>query len=174
MNTAFIKERLQQYYRLTRLDKPIGTLLLLWPTLWGLWVAAKGLPDLLVLVVFVVGVVLMRSAGCVINDFADRKIDLHVERTQHRPITSGKVSPREALALFAVLCLIAFLLVLLMNRLTIMLSFVAVALAAIYPFTQRIRICRRWCWVQRSVSLFRWPLLRKPVKCPGWRGCCLW
>ncbi len=137
MDKHFIKDRAQQYYRLTRLDKPIGILLLLWPTLWGLWIAARGLPDLLVLIVFVVGVVLMRSAGCVINDFADRKIDKHVERTQHRPITSGKVSPKEALILFAALCLVAFLLVLLMNKLTIMMSFVAVALAAVYPFTKR-------------------------------------
>lgn len=132
-----LKERLYQYYLLTRLHKPIGIFLLLWPTLWALWIAGEGTPDLLVLFVFVSGVVLMRSAGCVINDFADRNIDRHVERTKDRPITSGKVRPSEAIALFVVLSLIAFALVLLMNRLTIYLSFVAVALAAVYPFMKR-------------------------------------
>lgn len=130
-------DRLYQYYLLARLHRPIGTLLLLWPTLWALWLAAEGLPDPLVLGVFVAGVVLMRSAGCVINDYADREFDPHVKRTRERPIASGKVSPREALALFAVLCLIAFALVLLMNPLTIKLAFVGAALAAIYPFTKR-------------------------------------
>ncbi|RRQ22099.1 4-hydroxybenzoate octaprenyltransferase [Thiohalobacter thiocyanaticus] len=130
-------DRLYQYYLLTRLHRPIGTLLLLWPTLWALWLAAEGFPDPLVLAVFIAGVVLMRSAGCVINDYADRGFDPHVQRTRERPLASGKVSPREALALFAVLCLIAFALVLLMNPLTIKLAFVGVALAAIYPFTKR-------------------------------------
>lgn len=130
-------DRLYQYYLLARLHRPIGTLLLLWPTLWALWLAAEGLPDPLVLGVFIAGVVLMRSAGCVINDYADRDFDPHVQRTRERPIASGKVSPREALALFAVLCLIAFALVLLMNPLTIKLAFVGAALAAIYPFTKR-------------------------------------
>ncbi|BAZ92450.1 4-hydroxybenzoate octaprenyltransferase [Thiohalobacter sp. COW1] len=130
-------DRLYQYYLLARLHRPIGTLLLLWPTLWALWLAAEGFPDPLVLAVFVAGVVLMRSAGCVINDYADREFDPHVKRTRERPIASGKVSPREALALFAVLCLIAFALVLLMNPLTIKLAFVGAALAAIYPFTKR-------------------------------------
>ncbi|HSH28795.1 MAG TPA: 4-hydroxybenzoate octaprenyltransferase [Thiohalobacter sp.] len=130
-------DRLYQYYLLARLHRPIGTLLLLWPTLWALWLAAEGLPDLGVLGVFVAGVVLMRSAGCVINDYADREFDPHVKRTRERPVASGKVSPREALALFAVLCLIAFALVLLLNPLTIKLAFVGAALAAIYPFTKR-------------------------------------
>jgi 4-hydroxybenzoate polyprenyltransferase len=120
-----------------RFDKPIGIFLLLWPTLWALWIAAEGVPDTLVLVVFVLGVVLMRSAGCVINDYADRDFDPHVQRTRARPLASGKVSPREALRLFAALCITAFVLVLLMNVLTIMLSFGAVALAASYPFMKR-------------------------------------
>ncbi len=125
------------YARLMRLDKPIGIYLLLWPTLWALWIAGDGKPDLLVLGVFVLGVVLMRSAGCVINDYADRNIDPHVARTCKRPIASGEVTPREALILFGVLCALAFALVLLMNPLTIYLSFVAVALAALYPFMKR-------------------------------------
>jgi len=132
-----LQDRLYQYYLLTRLNKPIGILLLLWPTLWALWIASDGHPDYLVLFVFVSGVVLMRSAGCVINDYADRKVDPLVERTRMRPIAAGKVTPGEALKLFVTLCLLAFLLVLLMNPLTIYLSFAGVALAAIYPFMKR-------------------------------------
>jgi len=132
-----LRDRLAEYLLLMRADKPIGIFLLLWPTLWALWIAAEGSPDGLVLFVFVSGVILMRSAGCVINDYADRKIDPHVERTQQRPIAAGRVSPREALLVFASLCLLAFLLVLLMNSLTIMLSFIGVVLAAIYPFMKR-------------------------------------
>jgi len=137
VSTRHSRDRIAQYIRLMRLDKPIGIYLLLWPTLWALWIAGEGRPDLLVLVVFMLGVVLMRSAGCVINDYADRKIDPHVARTCNRPIASGKVAPREALILFGVLCVLAFALVLLMNTLTIYLSFVAVALAALYPFMKR-------------------------------------
>lgn len=137
MNTTEIRERLTQYTSLMRLNKPIGIYLLLWPTLWALWIAGEGKPDLLVVGVFVLGVVLMRSAGCVINDYADRNIDPHVARTRNRPIASGKVTPREALILFGVLCALAFLLVLTMNALTIYLSFGAVALAALYPFMKR-------------------------------------
>jgi len=137
INTDVIRERLYQYYQLTRLHRPIGIFLLLWPTLWALWVAAEGFPRLEVFVVFSLGVILMRSAGCVINDFADRNFDPHVERTRTRPIASGSVSPREALLLFASLCALAFLLVLTMNRLTIYLSFIGVGLAAIYPFMKR-------------------------------------
>lgn len=132
-----IKQRLYQYYLLTRLHKPIGILLLLWPTLWALWIAASGVPDLRVLTVFVLGVVLMRSAGCVINDYADRAFDPHVQRTCDRPIAAGRVAPREALLLFALLCLAAFLLVLTLNRQTIYLSFGALVLAVVYPFTKR-------------------------------------
>lgn len=125
------------YWQLTRMDRPIGTLLLLWPTLWALVIAANGLPDLSVLVVFVLGVVLMRSAGCVINDFADRKVDGHVKRTKQRPLPSGAVTSKEAVALFLVLAVVSFLLVLTMNTLTIQLSFVGVGLAFIYPFMKR-------------------------------------
>ncbi len=132
-----VRERAVQYYYLTRLHRPIGILLLLWPTGWALWVAAAGWPDWPVLLVFLLGVGLMRSAGCVINDFADRNFDPRIRRTRDRPIASGKVTPKEALWLFAALCLLAFLLVLSMNRLTIYLAFVAVALAAVYPFMKR-------------------------------------
>lgn len=126
------------YIRLMRLDRPIGNFLLLWPTLWALWVAAEGLPTLSVLVVFVLGVVLMRAAGCVINDYADRNFDGQVERTKHRPLATGEVSAKQALALFAALGLLAFVLVLTQNLLTIQLSFVGMALAAVYPFTKRL------------------------------------
>jgi len=130
-------ERLRQYALLMRLHRPIGILLLLWPTLWALWIAGEGRPDPFVAAVFVAGVVLMRSAGCVINDYADRRFDPHVARTRDRPLAAGRVSPREALALFAGLCLLAFLLVLQLNRLTVLLSFAAAALAVVYPFTKR-------------------------------------
>ncbi|WP_394142765.1 4-hydroxybenzoate octaprenyltransferase [Vibrio chagasii] len=125
------------YWQLTRMNRPIGTLLLLWPTLWSLIIAAQGMPDFDVLVVFVLGVVLMRSAGCVINDFADRKVDGHVKRTKQRPLPSGLVSSKEAVILFLVLAVISFLLVLTMNPLTIKLSFIGVGLAFIYPFMKR-------------------------------------
>jgi len=132
-----IKDRAQQYWLLARFDKPIGILILLWPALWALWVASQGKPDVLVLVVICAGVVLMRAAGCVINDYADRKIDPHVERTKLRPMAAGKVSSKEALIVFSVLCLLAFALVLLLNTYTIMLSFGGVFLAATYPFMKR-------------------------------------
>lgn len=128
---------LGEYAQLMRLDRPIGIFLLLWPVLWALWIASAGKPALLVFLVFVSGVVLMRSAGCVINDYADRKFDPQVERTRARPIAAGRVSPREALVLFAVLALMAFALVLSMNRLTILLSFIGAALAVSYPFMKR-------------------------------------
>ena len=138
MNWIQVKERLDLYERLMRLDKPIGILLLLWPTLWGLWFSALGKPNWVVVWVFVLGTVLMRSAGCVINDFADRDFDRHVERTKDRPLTAGKVSIREALILFAVLSLAAFALVLLLGQpLVIWLSVPALFLAASYPFTKR-------------------------------------
>lgn len=132
-----IKERFHQYLLLTRLNRPIGIFLLLWPTLWALWIAGDGRPKFLVFMVFVLGVVLMRSAGCVINDYADRDIDPHVVRTRERPMAAGRVSSKEALALFGLLCLAAFGLVWLMNDLTIMLSVVGVLLAIIYPFMKR-------------------------------------
>ena len=132
-----IRERLPQYAQLMRLDRPIGILLLLWPTLWALLIAGNGRPDPGILAIFVLGVVVMRSAGCVINDYADREIDPYVRRTRNRPIADGRVSPGEALKLFLFLCFIAFGLVLLLNWQTILLSFVAVALAAGYPFAKR-------------------------------------
>ena len=137
INWPYLRDRVQQYYLLTRMDRPIGIFLLLWPTLWALWVAAEGLPNWHVLLVFVSGVFLMRSAGCVINDYADREFDPLVSRTRERPIAAGRVKPNEALWLFAALCLLAFALVLTMNALTIKLSFVGVGLAAIYPFMKR-------------------------------------
>ena len=137
MNKDFLRDRAQQYWLLGRFDKPIGILILLWPALWALWVASNGKPDLLVLTVICAGVVLMRAAGCVINDYADREFDPHVERTKQRPIAAGKVSPKEALILFVVLCLLAFALVLLLNLYTILLSFIAAFLAASYPFMKR-------------------------------------
>ena len=127
----------QAYSRLMRIDKPIGTLLLMWPTLWALWLADMAIPPLPVLLVFVAGVFVMRAAGCVINDFADRKVDGHVERTKHRPLASGAVSSREAKLLFAGLALVAFALVLTMNLMTILLSVVGLALAWVYPFMKR-------------------------------------
>ncbi len=130
-------ERLHQYILLMRLHRPIGILLLLWPTLWGLWIAGEGYPNVLVAMIFILGVILMRSAGCVINDYADRHIDPHVRRTRERPLATGRVSEREALILFVVLCLIALGLVLLMNWLTILLSVAAAFLAASYPFMKR-------------------------------------
>ena len=130
-------DRLKIYAQLMRLDKPIGILLLLWPMLWGLWFAAKGMPDAHILVIFVLGTVLMRSAGCVINDFADRKIDPHVERTKNRPMAAGKIGSKEAILLAAGLSLCAFLLILPLNQLTILLSVPALFLAGTYPFTKR-------------------------------------
>jgi 4-hydroxybenzoate polyprenyltransferase len=138
MNLATLKERLSLYEKLMRLDKPIGILLLLWPTLWALWLSADGRPHWLLVWVFALGTVLMRSAGCVINDVADRNFDPHVARTKERPLAAGRVSVREALVLFAVLCLLAFCLVLaLRSKLVIALSFAALFLAASYPFTKR-------------------------------------
>ncbi len=127
----------KSYWLLMRLNKPIGSLLLLWPTLWSLVIAANGVPDLSVLVVFIVGVVLMRSAGCVINDFADRDFDGHVKRTKFRPLPSGQVTAVEAIILFVILAMVSFLLVLTMNPLTIKLSFIGIVLAFIYPFMKR-------------------------------------
>jgi 4-hydroxybenzoate polyprenyltransferase len=125
------------YAKLMRLDKPIGMLLLLWPTLWGLWVASSGSPKPEVAVIFILGVVLMRSAGCIINDFADRNFDPHVERTKDRPLAAKLISPLEALLVAGVLILLAFLLVLQLNALTIKLSVVACLLALVYPFLKR-------------------------------------
>ncbi len=128
----------RQYAYLMRLDKPIGILLLLWPTLWALWLAGNGVPPLSILLVFVTGVVLMRSAGCVINDIFDREFDKHVTRTRQRPLAAGTVSVKQALILAVVLGLAAFLLVLSCNKLTIMLSFAGALFAAAYPLLKRV------------------------------------
>ena len=132
-----LKDRLDAYEKLMRLDKPIGILLLLWPALWALWFASPLVQRPEIVLIFVVGTVLMRSAGCVMNDYADRDFDPHVERTAHRPLAARLISPKEALLLAAVLAMLAFGLVLFLNKLTIALSFVALFLAASYPFTKR-------------------------------------
>ena len=132
-----LTERLNAYEKLMRLDKPIGILLLLWPVLWGLWFASPLYQRMEIVLIFVVGTILMRSAGCVINDYADRDIDPHVKRTANRPLAARLIDPKEALVLAGVLALLAFGLVLFLSKLTIMLSFVALLLAASYPFTKR-------------------------------------
>jgi 4-hydroxybenzoate polyprenyltransferase len=128
---------LEDYARLMRLDRPVGTLLLLWPTLWALWLASAGRPPTHILIVFVLGVVLMRSAGCVINDYADRDFDPHVARTRDRPLAAGRVSPTEALLLFAVLSILALILVLQLNRFTLLFAVAGAFLAVTYPFLKR-------------------------------------
>ena len=131
------KDRLTSYAYLIRLDKPIGTLLLLWPTLWALWLASGGVPDVKILLIFVTGTFLMRSAGCAINDYADRDFDRHVQRTQGRPVTSGKISGKEAVMVATVLAVIAFLLIQPLNVYAKKLSVLALVVAFIYPFTKR-------------------------------------
>ena len=137
MEWSLTQNKLLAYHRLMRTDKPIGALLLLWPTLWALWVATPGVPPLWILAVFVAGVWLMRAAGCVVNDYADRKFDGHVKRTANRPLPSGQVTEKEARTLFVVLVLLSFLLVLTLNTMTILLSVAALALAWVYPFMKR-------------------------------------
>ncbi len=132
-----LRERAGVYARLMRLDRPIGSFLLLWPALWALWLAGEGRPDIGIVAVFVAGVLLMRSAGCVINDYADRDIDVHVSRTRERPFAQGLVDGREAQILFIVLCMTAFALVLTLNRLTVALSVVGAVLALTYPLMKR-------------------------------------
>ena len=132
-----LKDRFISYGYLIRLDKPIGTLLLLWPTLWALWLASSGVPDLSILLIFTVGTFLMRSAGCAINDYADRDFDRHVKRTQGRPVTSGKISGKEAVAVAGILALLAFLLIQPLNLFTKQLSVPALLVAFVYPFTKR-------------------------------------
>ena len=131
------REKIHAYLVLTRMDRPIGALLLLWPTWWALWLAAKDFPPIGPLIIFTLGVFAMRSAGCAINDYADRKLDPQVARTAGRPIASGRVTPREALYVFAGLLVFSFVLVLFTNKLTILLSFAGAALAAVYPFAKR-------------------------------------
>jgi len=137
MEWSLTQNKLLAYHRLMRTDKPIGALLLLWPTLWALWVATPGVPPLWILGVFIAGVWLMRAAGCVVNDYADRKFDGHVKRTAHRPLPNGQVTEKEARTLFIVLVLLSFLLVLTLNTMTILLSVAALALAWVYPFMKR-------------------------------------
>ena len=130
-------QKLGAYAVLMRLDKPIGSLLLLWPTLWALWIAGSGTPDPTVVLIMVVGVFVMRSAGCVINDFADQKFDRHVERTRNRPLTTGEVSSKSALVLFSCLCIVGFVLVLMLNWLSVLLACAGVVLAVTYPYLKR-------------------------------------
>ncbi|WP_025733329.1 4-hydroxybenzoate octaprenyltransferase [Carnimonas nigrificans] len=132
-----ICHRIPDFLRLMRLDRPIGTWLLMWPTMSALWLASGGLPPLSLLLIFIAGVYCMRAAGCVINDFADRKLDGHVKRTKSRPLATGRIASWEALLLFAGLIFVAFVLVCFTNAATVLLSFVAVALAACYPFMKR-------------------------------------
>ncbi|GAB3786262.1 4-hydroxybenzoate octaprenyltransferase [Dyella agri] len=148
------RDKARDYLVLTRMDRPIGALLLLWPTWWALWLAAGDWPPLKPLAIFTLGVFAMRAAGCAINDYADRKLDPQVERTAGRPIASGRVTPREALIVFAVLLVFAFVLVLFTNALTIKLSFAGAALAALYPFT------KRWTYLPQVVlgAAFGWSI----------------
>ncbi len=137
MNLQNLNKKLDAYERLMRLDKPIGILLLLWPTLWALWIASDGVPSWIILLIFITGTALMRSAGCVLNDIADRKYDGQVERTKNRPLATGELNVKEAYLLAGVLCLLAFTMVLQLNQKTVFLSFAALFLAATYPFTKR-------------------------------------
>ena len=168
------RQQLGQYWKLVRGHRPIGWLLLLWPTWWALWLAAGGLPPWGALAVFTLGVWLTRSAGCVINDYADRWLDPNVERTKARPLATGAVSGREALAVFAALMLAAFALVLTTNRLTVLLSFVGVFLAASYPYLKRYTHLPQ---VYLGMA-FGWgiPMAFAAVQgtCRRWRGCCTW
>ncbi len=138
MTSAAVMHRVGLYARLVRIDKPIGTLLLLWPTLWALWMASDGRPSIHLLVVFVCGTFLMRAAGCAINDYFDRDFDLHVERTRSRVLTTGQIQPKEALFVACGLALVSFVLVLSLNALTIGLSFAALFVAATYPLMKRV------------------------------------
>ena len=148
MDLAYLTKRIDAYERLIRLDKPIGTLLLLWPTLWAVWIASAGAVRAEILVIFVLGTWLMRSAGCAINDYADRAIDPHVARTRGRPLAAGEITPGEALAVGAALALAAFGLVLFLNRMAIALSFVALAIAAGYPYAKRfVALPQAWLGV---------------------------
>jgi 4-hydroxybenzoate polyprenyltransferase len=137
MDRALLAQRINSYERLIRLDKPVGALLLLWPTLWAVWLASGGRPAPDIVIIFVVGTFLMRSAGCAINDYADREFDPHVERTRTRPLAAREIPPREALAVAAALAFLAFCLVLFLNRFAVLLSLAALAIAASYPYAKR-------------------------------------
>ena len=167
-----VAARIDAYERLIRLDKPIGTLLLLWPTLSALWLASFGTPSWVVVGIFTLGTLLMRSAGCAINDYADREFDAHVERTAKRPLPQGEIAPWEALALAAALAFLALLLILPLNRATLLLSVPALAITIAYPFFKRF-----FCFRKRSsASLFRlgsrWRLRRPAVAFPRSAGGC--
>jgi 4-hydroxybenzoate polyprenyltransferase len=138
VDLAFLARRLDAYERLIRLDKPIGTLLLLWPTLWAVWLAADGQPSAGMVAIFLIGTLLMRSAGCAVNDYADRDFDPHVKRTRERPLAAREIAPWEALLVAATLAAAAFGLVLFLNRFALVLSFLGLAIAATYPFTKRV------------------------------------
>jgi 4-hydroxybenzoate polyprenyltransferase len=138
MNLAPVLKRIDAYERLVRLDKPIGILLLLWPTLWALWIASRGLPRPEVVLVFIMGTILMRSAGCALNDWADRDFDGRVARTRDRPLAAGEIKPKEALAVAAVMAATAFGFALFLNRFAILLSFAGLAIACVYPFAKRV------------------------------------
>jgi 4-hydroxybenzoate polyprenyltransferase len=173
VNRAAILRRIDAYERLVRLDKPVGALLLLWPTLWAVWLASSGRPAIDIVIVFVAGTFLMRSAGCAINDFADRDFDPYVERTRTRPLAAREIAPWEALAVGGVLALVAFVFVLFLNAMAIALSFVALAIAASYPFAKRVfpfpqaylgiafgfGIPMAYAAVQRALPLECWLLL---------------
>ncbi len=149
-----LTEKLNAYEKLMRLDKPIGILLLLWPALWGLWFAAPRMQRLDILLIFVLGTILMRSAGCVINDYADRDIDPHVKRTKDRPLATGLVSPKEALIIAAILLLLSFALVLFLNKFTIALSVVALVVAASYPYSKRFfPLPQAWLGIAFGMSI---------------------
>lgn len=169
-----MENRFMLYLRLVRLDKPIGSLLLLWPTLCALWIASDGKPDWYLVLVFVLGTVLMRSAGCAINDFADRDFDRHVKRTADRPLTSGKLRPLEAVWVACSLAFLSFLLVLSLNWLTVGLSVIALVVAATYPLFKRFFALHRLISVSPSGSAFRWRLQRYKIMCPGSHGFCYW
>ncbi len=164
--------QLGQYWKLVRGDRPIGSLLLLWPTWWALWLAAGGIPPLWTLFVFTAGVWLTRSAGCVINDYADRWLDPHVERTKARPLATGAVSGREALAVFAALMLVALALVLTLNWLTIALSVPALFLAASYPYLKRYTYLPQVYLGMAFGWASRWRSPRCKARYRRWRGCC--
>ncbi|MBW5802415.1 4-hydroxybenzoate octaprenyltransferase [Coxiella endosymbiont of Ornithodoros amblus] len=149
-----LRQQIPHYLRLMRFDKPVGIFLLLWPTLWAVWIAAKGAPSFKITVIFIAGSVVMRAAGCIVNDFADRHLDKHVQRTQMRPLASGSVSVTEAMLLFAVLSLIAFTLVLLLNRLTVELAVIGTLLVLVYPFLKRFtHLPQLWLGVAFSWSI---------------------
>ena len=162
MSEIALAHRLGLYARLVRIDKPIGTLLLLWPTLWALWAASDGMPSWHILLIFIVGTFLMRAAGCAINDYFDRDIDRHVKRTKDRVLTSGLIRASEALWVAGALALCAFALVLTLNKLTIQLSIVALVLAATYPLMKRFLGCPKPILALHSGLACQWLLQRSP------------